>query len=180
MQKLLLAGLFALPVLLASPRHVVAQAPGIPPPGCGVPGLASYPAGGPPCSFLTGCRGICLNWFGKIHFHGPLFNYGPYQGYYPFEPYGPWTADLQYNPPPAACNGSGCGGGKGSRWDGWQWYAKQTWTNLCHRCNPIGHKGGKGGWSDCSGCGGGYAAGPGAAAISIPQVPATAVAAGER
>jgi hypothetical protein len=178
MTKLLLAGLVSLPVLLASSRPAAAQVPTILPPGCGGAALASYPAPGPVCGYMHGCSGFCMSYFWKIHFHGPLFNYGPYQGYYPFEPYGPWTADLQYNPPPAnCCHGNGCGAC--SRWSGWQWYAKQCWTNLCQRINPLGHKCNKGGWSDCSGCGGSGCAAPGATAVTIPSAPAT-VAAGQR
>jgi hypothetical protein len=50
------------------------------------------------CSYGFGCGGRCLNLFGGMHQHGPLFNYGPYYGYYPFYPYGPWDAYLRYDP----------------------------------------------------------------------------------
>lgn len=175
MKKLFLAGLLALPAVLAATPLALAQGPGvIPPPGCGacggVPG--QYPTPGCPCKF-AGCGGTCMNWFGRIHFHGPLFNYGPYCGYYPFEPYGPWTSSLQYNPPPAPCHNCG------AHDKAWKHYALNTLTNVLHRINPLGHKCGKGHWSDCSGCGG-VAAGPGAAAVTVPALPATTVAAGDR
>lgn len=142
MKNPVLAGLLALPPLLAVAGPAVAQYPGfIPPPGCG-PGYGS-PAYGHqlPCPNY-GCGGFCMNLFGRIHFHGPLFNYGPYYGYYPFEPYGPWTSDLRYNPP-MNCGkhglfGHGCGN------DGWGRYALDTLKNVFHRVNPLGHKCGGG------------------------------------
>jgi hypothetical protein len=117
-----------------------------------------------------------MNLFGKIHFHGPLVNYGPYAGYYPFEPYGPWTSDLRYNPPPAPCKNCGV------RDREWKLYSLLTLQNIRDRVNPLKHKCGKGGWSDCSSgnCGSDCAAAPGAGVVSVPSAPVSAVAAGAR
>ena len=173
MRKQFLAGLIAIPALLSCSRSADAQAPCvIPPPGCGA-GVGAYPTPGCPCKY-AGCGGFCMNLFGRIHFHGPLYNYGPYSGYYPFEPYGPWTSSLQYNPPPAPCNHCG------PHEHAWKQYAMLCFHNIKTRIHAIGHKHGKGKWSDCSGCGGSVAAAPGAAAVTIPQLPATTVAVGDR
>ncbi len=86
-----------------------------------------------------GCGGFCVGFLSRLHFHGPLYNYGPYSGYYPFEPYGPWTSDLQYNPPPASCNQCGrsdCDG----RGLGWGRYAVSTLKNVFHRVNPLANR----------------------------------------
>lgn len=126
----LLAGLLALPLLLADARPAAAD--------------------GLPCPNF-GCGGFCMNLFGRFHQHGPLFNYGPYYGYYPFEPYGPWTSDLRYNPP-MNCGRCGlfhrgdCGGGLFDRdgCGGWGHYAKSTLKNIFHRTHPGSHKCGNG------------------------------------
>ena len=95
------------------------------------------------------CGGFCVGFLSKLHSHGPLYNYGPYSGYYPFEPYGPWTSDLRYNPPQAACGSCGrsnCGGhglGHGLV-SGWAHYAVNTLKNVCHRVNPLANRCGGG------------------------------------
>ncbi len=107
MRRMLLAGMLALPFLLATAATSAAQAPGCAPNGIGAVGSNfgyGYGSGGykgpfhglflgvPPAGhFSAGFRIFPL-----IHQEGPLVNYGPYSGYYPFEPYGPWTSDLQY------------------------------------------------------------------------------------
>jgi hypothetical protein len=144
MRRFVLAGLLALPPLLASAGSAAAQCgPGgcglIQPPGCGS-GFGSYYGHHLPCPNF-GCGGFCVNLFSRIHQHGPLFNYGPYYGYYPFEPYGPWTSDLRYNPP---CTGKHCGLGRGLGdgdglgKHGWAKYACDTFKNVVHRLH--GHK----------------------------------------
>lgn len=97
-----------------------------------------------------GCGTFCVCKFGKMHFHGPLYNYGPYAGYYPFEPYGPWTSDLRYNP---GCNNGNCGINRGlfqrndcNTCGGWNKYALTTWKNIFHRTHPCGEK------SGCNSC----------------------------
>jgi hypothetical protein len=116
-----------------------------------------------------------MNLFSRIHFHGPLYNYGPYAGYYPFEPYGPWTSCLQYNRPPAQGHPHGV-----SHDHSWGKYALAAFENIKARIHSIGHKCGRGKWSDCSSCGGTVAAAPVALSVSIPPVPETAVAIGNR
>lgn len=71
------------------------------------------------CYYGYGCGGFCLNLFGKMHQHGPLFNYGPYYGYPPFEPYGPWNAYLQYNPWYYGYGGQGHGHGHDGHLKSW-------------------------------------------------------------
>lgn len=110
-----------------------------------------------------GCGGYCIGFLSRLHFHGPLYNYGPYSGYYPFEPYGPWTSNLQYNPPPMSCGKHGCGDGNCGN-GGWGHYALATLRNVFHRTNECGSRcGGRGlklgGLFDfhgksCSTCGG--------------------------
>jgi hypothetical protein len=152
MSRVILAGLLALPLLLATGERASAQAP---------------------CPNF-GCGGFCMNLFGKIHQHGPLFNYGPYQGYYPFEPYGPWTSDLRYNPPAADCGNGNCGrNGLFSRFHdgGWKLYSLLTFDNIRKRTCPSSLRCGTGG---CSTCGGSAIAAPAAgcagcsAKIDIP------------
>ena len=113
MRKLVVAGLLALPLLLATDRPAAAQAP---------------------CPNF-GCGGFCMNIFGRIHQNGPLFNYGPYSGYYPFEPYGPWTADLRYNPPPPACKDCH----KHEYVLAQKLYAAITLQNVWKRLQPLTH-----------------------------------------
>lgn len=88
-----------------------------------------------------GCGGFCIGFLSKLHFHGPLYNYGPYAGYYPFEPYGPWTSNLQYNPPPMSCDRCGHGDCSGR---GWGRYAIDTLKNVFHRTNPLANRCGVG------------------------------------
>jgi hypothetical protein len=178
MKRFLGAGLLALPLLLASTHPASAQFPAAGfGPGCFSAGFQAYPSCGLPCAFAR-CGGICMNLFGKIHFHGPLFNYGPYAGYYPFEPYGPWTSTLQYNPPlPAGkCHTS-------SLHDrAWKLYSLLTLQNIRDRVHPLRHKCGKGGWSDCSAgsCESNCDSTPGASVVTIPPIPENALAAETR
>lgn len=175
MKSCFFAGVFSAVAVLTSVTPASAQYPVIPPAGIGC-NPASFAPHGAPCPHIAGCRGFCLNAFSKIHFHGPLVNYGPYHGYYPFEPYGPWTSNLQYNPPPVQRH----------HWGhdrAWRQYSLHTLKNVFDRFQPLRHKCGKGGWSNCSNCGTepgctGCASAPGAAAITIPQIPGTSVAAG--
>lgn len=141
MRRMLLAGMLALPCLLAIATTSSAQAP-----GCAVPagygGSAAGAAGsnfgygygtgtgtggyrGPFCGLLLGVPpfapfSVGFRIFPLIHQEGPLVNYGPFSGYYPFEPYGPWTSDLKYTgsleAPPGhfARHGGLLGGGGGT------------------------------------------------------------------
>ena len=111
MRRMLLAGMLALPFLLATAATGSAQAPGCATPGGGAPG-ANFGYGygaatgtggyrGPFCGLFLGVPPFSpfsagFRIFPLIHQEGPLVNYGPFSGYYPFEPYGPWTSDLQY------------------------------------------------------------------------------------
>jgi hypothetical protein len=125
MKRLLASGLFAV-LLTTSTQAAGPVQPHFPPFGCG---------------------GFCMNFLGRIHQHGPLFNYGPYAGYYPFEPYGPWTSDLRYNPPSfASCKGGHCGGGCGDRGCSSRvlgGYVRATLSNLFNRLHPMSYKCGK-------------------------------------
>lgn len=134
MKTRLRAGLLALPLSLLCASTASAQYPGCAGGGYGSGPFPMTPTCHMPCPNFS-CGGFCLNLFGRIHFHGPLFNYGPYYGYYPFEPYGPWTSDLRYNPP-QNCGKGGCGGDKVA----WGQYAKDTLRNVFHRLNPGCHK----------------------------------------
>jgi len=96
---MLLAGMLALPFLLATAATASAQAPG----NYGGAGYGSGGGGyvGPFGGRLLGAPpagnfSIGFRIFPLIHQEGPLVNYGPFSGYYPFEPYGPWTSDLRY------------------------------------------------------------------------------------
>lgn len=183
MNRLLLAGLLALPVAVFSGTTAQAQCPGG---RCGG-GFGTLGPGAAPTNAFWGSKhvggcGLCMGLFGRIHQHGPLFNYGPYQGYYPFQPYGDWTPDLKYTGPSWYAverhhlfDGSrlgdrvgllnrlkgGCGHcGKG----GWGEYSKHTFRNVFHRLHPGAHRlgaecclggcgGGNSGTSSCSQCG---------------------------
>jgi hypothetical protein len=132
MRRMLLAGMLALPFLLATAATSAAQAPGCAAPGGGGVGAVGanfgygYGAGtggyqGPFCGLFLGVPpaghfSAGFRIFPLIHQQGPLVNYGPFAGYYPFEPYGPWTSDLKYTgslqAPPGhfARHGGGIGG----------------------------------------------------------------------
>jgi hypothetical protein len=119
MRRMLLAGMLALPFLLATASQALAQGAGCNTPGgCGggvIPprfdhgGGGGYGGGsggyhGPFHGLGLGCPpagpfSVGFRLFSRIHQEGPLVNYGPYEGYYPFEPYGPWTSDLKYTGP---------------------------------------------------------------------------------
>lgn len=134
MKRLLLAALVSASVLLTAGGTAQAQNP--------------HPHFPP-----FGCGGFCIGFLSRLHYHGPLYNYGPYSGYYPFEPYGPWTADLQYNPPPMACgkHGGDCNDCSGRSWGR---YSLSTLKNVFHRVNPLANRCGSGlDLGKCGSCG---------------------------
>lgn len=153
MKNLFLAGVLTLPVLFLGTQLAQAQYPGcnMPYPGCNTPSYGHHL----PCPNF-GCGGFCVNLFGRIHQHGPLFNYGPYYGYYPFQPYGPWTPELCYNPP---IREKHHGFGRGEDRQGWGRYALDTLRNVMNRVNPLDHirskchSSGCASAAECSGCG---------------------------
>jgi hypothetical protein len=164
MNRVLAAGLLALPLVVATSTPAVAQQPI-------VAGTYFPTAFGGGSHLGSGSGGFCFRFLNGIHHHGPLFNYGPYSGYYPFEPYGPWTSDLRYTGPRGPLSGDcadgSCGNCKGCRtrllgnglghnlgWGksacgdcgscgnckAWGAYAKSTMTNVFHRSHPLSHK----------------------------------------
>lgn len=172
MKRLLLAALLAVSALVSTGGSAQAQNshPHFPPFGCG---------------------GYCIGFLSRLHFHGPLYNYGPYTGYYPFEPHGPWTANLQYNPPPLSCGrGGDCGGGNCGDRSGWGHYALSTLKNVFHRTNQCGNRCGGHGLNlklnigllghhgkSCSTCGGSTCGSGGCpvAATSVQPAPAAGI-----
>ena len=156
MKRMLLAALLTITALLASGGSAKAQ---------------SHPHFAP-----FGCGGFCMGFLSRTHFHGPLFNYGPYSGYYPFEPYGPWSSNLQYNPPPMACGHGDRGLGLG-----WGKYAVSTLKNVFHRTSPLANRCGGGlNLGSCGSCGKCGATTPCAgggcsAATSVEPAPAVAI-----
>lgn len=180
MKRMLFAALLSISAIAATGGSTQAQCSS----GNCPPQLAPYlPAAGGGCQnhfSPFGCGGFCMGFLSRTHFHGPLFNYGPYSGYYPFEPYGPWTSNLQYNPPPMACGQcgrTGCGGhGIGL---GWGKYAVSTLKNVFHRTSPLAHRCGGGlNLGSCDTCGSAApCAGGGcsATATSVQTAPAVAI-----
>ena len=161
MRRILLAGMLALPLVLAMVSSAQAQGP-----GCGMPGGNCGPGYG---SASSSGYSVRYRLFSCLHQDGPLVNYGPYSGYYPFEPYGPWTADLRYTGPLTSSLGGGTaatgrlrlneisGGGFGgfggfggvrhspggtcSSGHTWGSYSLATLKNIGHRINPWHHRG---------------------------------------